>query len=163
MARDILLTLTDDGVFDLVVQGRDVAGDDSFGTAVLISLFTDARAQTDELPPEWQDPRGWWADAMLAENGGDARGMGSRLWLLAREKQTQSVMARAEDYARQALQWLIDDGLVAAVDVSVANPKNGILALEVEVTHLSPQGVQHSTDRWTVTLDGATITMMRAA
>lgn len=163
MAKDILLTLTEPGVFDLVTQGHDLAGDGSFGTAVLISLFTDARAQADELPPEWQDPRGWWADALLAENGGDALGVGSKLWLLSREKQTEAVMARAEDYARQALQWLIDDGHAAAVDVRVDNPENGVLALGIEITHRSPQGLQSFTDRWTVTLDGSRITMKRAA
>ena len=72
-------------------------------------------------------------------------------------------MARAEDYARQALQWLIDDGHAAAVDVSVDNPKTGVLALGIEITHLSPQGARRFTDRWTVTMDGAGITMKRTA
>ena len=38
---------------DLRVSGRDLLADDSLYTAVVISLFTDARARAeDELPPE---------------------------------------------------------------------------------------------------------------
>ena len=163
MARDILLSPTGDGLFDLVLQGGDLAGDDSLGTAVLISLFTDARADADVLPEGVTDPRGWWADALLAENARSFSGVGSLLWLLAREKQTQEVMARAEDYARQALQWLVDDGLASAVSVFAENPRNGVLGLGIEVVLSSPDADQRSTDRWTVTLDGSSITIRREA
>lgn len=162
MARDILLTQISAGVFDLLTQDDDLVGDESLGTAVLISLFTDARADADDLPPEWKDPRGWWADAMLATASRDFQGVGSRLWLLARQKQTTEVVARAEDYARQALQWLIDDGTVSAVNVTADAPSMGLLTLEVAVTHTDPKATQRSTSRWTISMDEQQISMRAA-
>jgi len=162
MARDILLTQISAGVFDLLTQDDDLVGDESLGTAVLISLFTDARADADDLPPEWKDPRGWWADAMLATASRDFQGVGSRLWLLARQKQTTEVVARAEDYARQALQWLIDDGIVSAVNVTADAPSMGLLTLEVAVTHTDPKATQRSTSRWTISMDEQQISMRAA-
>ena len=40
------------------------------------------------------------------------------LWLLAREKRTPAVLARAELYVREALQWLVDDGVASAIAVA---------------------------------------------
>ena len=58
---------------------------------------------------------------------------GSLLWLLAREKQIPSVLARAEGYAREALAWLIADGIASRVDVVASFPALGWLALEVAI------------------------------
>ena len=57
--------------------------------------------------------RGWWADALLSMQGDDL-GTGSKLWLLRRQKQLESVLVQAEAYARSALQWLINEGLASA-------------------------------------------------
>src|SRR3546814_7028008 len=43
--------------------------------------------------------------------------IGSRLWLLRRVKLTRQTQLDAEFYARQALQWLIDDGHCSAIDI----------------------------------------------
>jgi phage gp46-like protein len=90
-----------------VVTGRDLE------TAAIISLFTDRLAEPDDrLPdPDDADRRGWWADWEQDHL------IGSRLWLLAREKQTEDVRRRAEDYCREALQWMLDDDVADAVDV----------------------------------------------
>ena len=58
---------------------------------------------------------------------------GSLLWLLAREKQIPCVLARAEAYAREALAWLITDGIASRVDVAASFPALGWLALEVAI------------------------------
>ncbi|MFV4846653.1 phage GP46 family protein [Edwardsiella tarda] len=77
-------------------------------TAILISLFTDRLARADDRF-EGSDRRGWWGDS------GDSVQLGSRLWLLRREKLTTDVARRAEEYAREALAWLKDDGVVGDV------------------------------------------------
>ena len=98
-----------------VANGSLVAGAD-VETAVLISLFTDRLALADdEIPDAPQvgiaDRRGWWGDQ-------DSNYLiGSRLWLLDRVKGPLNVAQRAEDYAREALQWMLDDGVVAKFDV----------------------------------------------
>lgn len=106
------------GMGDLTLTGGALALDDGLRTAILISLFTDARAaQDDELPDRAGDRRGWWGNAFPVESG-DA-GMGSRLWLLSRAKALPATLVRARAYARDALQWLIDDRIASALDIDV--------------------------------------------
>ncbi|MFH0024517.1 phage GP46 family protein [Pseudomonas fluorescens] len=81
--------------------------------AVLISLFTWRRAADDDALDD--DERfGWWGDSFPTV--ADDR-IGSRLWLLRRVKLTRQTQMDAEFYAREALQWLIDDGHCSAIDI----------------------------------------------
>lgn len=107
-------TLT--GAADVVIGAADLQTDAGLEAAVMLSLNTDRRAEAgDELPDGQTDRRGWWADG-LGEPADDR--WGSRLWLLDRSKRTPDVLTRAETYAREALQWLIDDLVATAVDVT---------------------------------------------
>lgn len=81
--------------------------------AVEISLFTWRRAADDDALDD--DQRyGWWGDSFPTV--ADDR-IGSRLWLLRRVKLTRQTQLDAEFYAREALQWLIDDGHCNAVEI----------------------------------------------
>ncbi len=147
-AQDIILRYDEGGsVYDVRVMGSDLAGDASLGTAVLVSLFTDARAEADELPPEYDDPRGFWGDA-LAETP-----LGSRLWTLYRSKQTPAVAAAAERYAREALQWLIDEGYATSVDVQAQSAGIGRLEMTIAVTQARPSLLRRAAQVWRVTID----------
>lgn len=92
---------------DVFVQNIDLP------RAVLISLFTWRRANADDIT-EGQK-MGYWGDVVEPPAVNDK--IGSRLWLLSREKLTNSVFNRAREYALEALQWLIDDGIASRVDV----------------------------------------------
>lgn len=147
---DILLAYSGQ-LADLRLKGRDILGDDSLYTAVLVSLFTDARATSaDELPPELAqeaDLRGYWGDAITE----DKQSIGSKLWLLHREKQLPRVLARAEQYATEALQWLVRDGLAIAVQVTASNDTLGVLSLAVKITLPTVQGLSIRTEQWNFT------------
>lgn len=151
---DILLFYDAERGADFRLRGRDLLGDDSLYTAVLVSLFTDARAtSTDELPPEMQqenDLRGFWGDAVMD----DTPSLGSKLWLLHREKQMPVVLRRAEQYATEALQWLLRDGLATAVVVTASVPKPERLGLAVCITLPSLPGAPARTEAWNFTLSG---------
>ncbi|SPX13542.1 phage protein GP46 [Escherichia coli] len=68
---------------DIAQDGIDMLTDDSLTTDVTISLFTDRRSlDSDTLPDGSDDRRGWWGDSYRD------RPIGSRLWLLSREKAT---------------------------------------------------------------------------
>jgi phage gp46-like protein len=106
---------------DWVLAGSDLASGRDLETAVVLSLFTDRLALADDpLPdPGDSDRRGWWADWNAADPVlGDIGPLGSRLWLLSREKQLNSVRLRAEDYTREALAWIIEDEV--ADDIAIA-------------------------------------------
>lgn len=110
---DIAL-LFDSGAWgaDFAISGGDLALDDGLRTAVIISLFTDARALDDDALPAGADRRGWWGDC--ANDDPNDR-IGSRLWTLAREKVTDVTAIRARDICREALAWLVDDAIVASI------------------------------------------------
>lgn len=121
----------DAGGADLLIENDDLASDEGLRTAVLLSLFTDRRANDDDvLPGEDDDRRGWWADEFLQVEGDR---MGSRLWLLDRSKRTADVVPRAEQFAREALAWLLEDRVAAAVDVT-ATADGIVLRLDVTIT-----------------------------
>ena len=106
-------------------SGAPLNSEHDLKTAVLISLFTDRRAYDDDgLPDPRGSKRGWWADAISEK-------IGSRLWLLHREKQLNSVVLRAKEYAAEALQWLIDDGVVEKVEITAEIVRTGFLGLQV--------------------------------
>lgn len=157
---DILITQNEQGLFDLPVKKGDLVGDGSLGTEIMVSLFTDIRAEKDELPPEYGDLRGWWADALFSPQG-EGQGVGSKLWLLRRQKQLEAVLVRAETYARDALRWLVNEGLATAVEVTAENPSPGLLALRVAVTRTSPSVMQRVTDVWKVGITEESVTMAR--
>lgn len=114
--------------FDLAIQGGDLATDSTLETAVLLSLYTDRRAlDEDVLPDNGTDRRGWWCDAY------SNRLQGSRLWLLSREKDLDSVLRRAEQYAKEALAWVIEDGIGETVQVEAIHLRRGVLQLIVGI------------------------------
>jgi phage gp46-like protein len=106
---------TGDG--DVMMLDGDIASDRGMYTAIVLSLFTDRRAATDDVPPSGnpQDLRGWWADEFAAAPG-DL--YGSRLWLLDRSTLTNQTALLAQSYAEEALQWMVDDGAVASIPVT---------------------------------------------
>jgi phage gp46-like protein len=104
----------------------DLTTDRGLTTAVLLSLFLDRRAETDDKPPSGDstDRRGWWGD-QFAEVEGDK--IGSRLWLLDRSKRTNETALRAEEYVREALAWMIEDRVVSSIDVTIEMTQSALL------------------------------------
>jgi phage gp46-like protein len=97
--------------------------------AVSISLFTWRRAQPDDYLPG-TERMGWWGDSFAPVEGDR---IGSRLWLLARAKLLADTPAKAKEYAEEALQWLLDDGVAAKVDVQAERQGLETLAMRVVI------------------------------
>tara|TARA_R110000868_G_scaffold31325_2_gene114803 strand:- start:4174 stop:4662 length:489 start_codon:yes stop_codon:yes gene_type:complete len=122
-------------VSDYELDTGALLADAGLQTAVIISLFTDRRAEPDDtLPAEASDKRGWWGDAIAVQVNGrtveDDR-IGSRLWLLSREKQLASVVERARQYCKEALAWLIEDGICERIDVTAEIVRTGVLGVQI--------------------------------
>lgn len=117
--RDTLpLTVTIDGQTTSLGLLQDIDNDltHPLVRAVVISLFTWRRANADDVLPAPRGSRmGWWGDSFPPVPNDR---IGSRLWLLARAKLTATVVQQAQDYAKEALEWLIDDGVAARIEVS---------------------------------------------
>lgn len=98
--------------------------------AVIISLFTWRRAGPDD-PVDDEELFGWWGDSYPTIV--DDR-IGSRLWLLRRVKLTADTQRDAEFYAREALQWLLDDEHVLSLEITSEKAGNDRLNLGVILT-----------------------------
>ncbi|EMO4249235.1 phage GP46 family protein [Citrobacter freundii] len=104
---------------DLTVTHDGLSLDEGLVTLVIICLFTDARASSDDVIPDGSgDPRGWPGDTFSDSP------WGSKLWLLDREKLTEDVRQRVEDYASLAMQPLLRAGYArnARIAASISRP-----------------------------------------
>ena len=138
----------DTGEFDLAI---DTLGDletvNDLSTALLVSMLTDARADPSQVVvPEYR--RGWIGDAVPPIDGFK---LGSLLWLTETAKTTQGTMTIAASFARDALQWLLDQGIAEDVQVEgeITGPRQGRL----RITIVSPGGVTQTqyVDLWRAT------------
>lgn len=131
---------------DLSLVAGDLATEAGLKTAVIVSLFTDRRARPDDrLPQDGGDRRGWWGDVAAREADDQ---IGSRLWLLSREKQTPQVVARAREYALEALGWMLRDRVASSVEVEAEITRPGVLGLGVIITRPDGPGRQRFDFVW---------------
>ncbi|MFH1999962.1 MAG: phage GP46 family protein [Planctomycetota bacterium] len=121
--------------FDVAIINGDLQTDPGIETAILVSLFTDRRAESDDLLPSANmGRRGWWGDLYQGNTG---RRVGSKLWLHSREKVTDQALATIRDEVDESLDWLIEYGLAMRTAVEVeairSNLVTPILGIDVKV------------------------------
>ena len=98
---------------DLILSDVDLATESGLKSAVIVALFSHARADdADAVPGAPDDRRGWWGD-MVADIEGDVTG--SKRWLYYREKATEATARLIREADRAALQFLIDQRVVSGV------------------------------------------------
>jgi phage gp46-like protein len=123
--------------FAMNATGSDLLLDNGLQTAVIISLFCDRLADAaDTIPDGTGDRRGWWGDTPAPNASDSPAGLdltGSRLWLLARSLQVTETLRRAESYAREALQWMLDDGVAGSVTAHAVFPAAPPNTLELTI------------------------------
>ncbi len=101
---------------------------DPLTRAVIISLFSWRRAEPDDSPDE---ANGWWGDSFPTVQNDR---IGSRLYLLSRQKLTNKTPIKAREYISQALQWLVDDGVAVRVDVSAERTGINLMSASVVIS-----------------------------
>jgi phage gp46-like protein len=111
-------------VGDWVFEAPDLVNDEGLETAVVLSLFTDALANEDDVLPSLteDDRRGWWAQPW-----------GSKLWLLSREKWTDDVRLRAEFYCLEALEWMKTDGVADRIECEARLMEVGTVVVAIAI------------------------------
>lgn len=125
--------MINDQPLTIVIGGQQATlglqSSDPLVRAVIVSLFTWRRAQPDDQLPA-SERMGWWGDS-FPPVAGDR--IGSRLWLLSRAKLLPDTVARAKEYAQEALQWLVDDGIATRVEVDAERQGQSTLALACRI------------------------------
>jgi len=116
---DIRITWSPEMLRGDILFPRQRTTETALAAAVAVSLLTHRTAEADdELPNGTTDRKGWWGDHEARDLYGGTP-IGSRLWLLVREKQTEETRRRADEYIREALEWVTADRLAERVDVNV--------------------------------------------
>lgn len=111
-----------------------LGNDQSLETVVILSLFTNAGATEQEIRSAGLNTNlGWWADSPSLREPG-RRPWGSKFWLLSRGKTTLETLRRLEGYVVSALQWLIDEGIVATVSCTATRLRPGVVGLDLTLT-----------------------------
>lgn len=112
--KDVKLIQGPDGIYDISLSGNQIASVETMETAIIVSIFTDGRADASQVP----DPlsrRGWIGDAISEVR----RKIGSTLWLYSQARMTSKTVAAIKDAANEALRWFIDDEKADDITVSV--------------------------------------------
>jgi phage gp46-like protein len=118
--------------------------EDTLSTAVILSLFTDRRAERDDqLPLHQTDRRGWLGDEFMGD-GFDSRvdSLGSALWLCYVTKTTTNVLERARFAAQEALAWMVRDEIASRIDVTALWAGERLDRLAVRPTIYRPDQVR---------------------
>lgn len=128
----------DTGSGDWQAASGDLTSGDDLQTAIYISLFTDRQARSDDSY-DGDNRRGWWGDTDADYE------IGSRIWLLQRQKLTTTVANSAVSYAKEALQWLIDDGVVESITVTtqIVYPSRLYMAITYQKPDRTSSTVQY--------------------
>lgn len=115
--------LADSDKLNAFVIGTGLISGSDLYTAALISIFTDAAASPDDVIVDGtNDPRGWWGDSNI----------GSKLWLRTRSKATALIPALVKSDVETALQWMLDDDVVAQINVTTEWTKPNMLGGQIE-------------------------------
>lgn len=107
-------------------------------TAVILRLFTDARAGKDDVLPYGQtDKRGWVGDEFMSnmDSKRQSSPMGSKLWVYYISKAEDSIPAKCKAAAEDCLKDLIKSGWISGVNVDAqwAGEKQDRLGLRVRL------------------------------
>ena len=113
---DILIRPDGFGNYDLQLSadGTQFRGAEGFETAIPTSLFTDARAPASAVA----DPirrRGWIGNLLTLDIN---RELGGLVWLYEQSRLTVDLLNQIRVAARQAVNWMVEDGVVLEIDVT---------------------------------------------
>lgn len=101
-----------------VITDKGIQRDTTIASAVFLSLGLDLRVD---------GVSGWWQETYTDMP------QGSKLHSLAGRKVTTEVLALAVQYAEEALQWFVDDGIASAVSAT-STEENGRIGLVPALT-----------------------------
>ncbi|WP_296201454.1 phage GP46 family protein [uncultured Hyphomicrobium sp.] len=151
LSPDLLINVADYGVYlDFAIAEKTEIGNrgglrskEALHTAILIQLFTDARARDNDptLDPLDPDRRGWWGDSIAPADEQQDYPLGSRLWLLRRALLNEETAQIANEMVVECLQPILNQGVVARFEVETEasyarvsgyGPETGVLLIGIK-------------------------------
>ena len=121
---DAVLNVTplgDEILYDFKIDSDgDIETEDQLDTAILVSLFTDRRAQPSEVVKA-QQRRGWIGDLETPEDL-----WGSMLWLFEQARLTGAIVAGIGNAAQNAFEWMTRDKVATEVSARAIVRASGV-------------------------------------
>lgn len=116
---DIKLTQTNNNYYDFNFgDDGDFQTVDNFDTSILLSLYTDKRASSFEVPDS-EKRKGYLADELYTDFT-----HGSKLWLLDQSRLNTNTRNLATTYTQDSLSWLVSDGYLNSIEVNTTTSNN---------------------------------------
>ena len=114
---DLYIEQDDEGIFDLVIDTdtRDFKTTDGFDSSIVVSLFSDRRAYSDEVPDALRR-RGWIGD-LVSEVPNDRHGSG--LWLYEQRRLVGETSIGVRNEAAAAFNWMQDEAIADHAEAEV--------------------------------------------
>ena len=132
--------------YDISILNGDLKECDDLDSAVIISLFTWARAEAGEV--DENAPRfGWFGDKIDTDNTDST---GSKLYLLKRKKITNQTIMDSREYIEQALHWMIEDGVATEINAEVERNTSDVNRVDalVQIVRGDRSRTMKFTDLW---------------
>lgn len=121
MTIDVLMKKGADGIYDIEWdENGDLLTTNGLESALDISILGEVRANEAEIIIP-QKRRGWWGSAVLGYE------QGSKLWLLSQDRKTEENRVLSEEYAKKALQWMLDDKIAREIIINSEFTFDGLL------------------------------------
>lgn len=112
---DIKLIDNGEGEYDIGFSDTgDFILDDSFETAILMSIFCEKRADKTEVP-DVLFQRGWIGNLFFP----DGYEIGSKIWLYEQARLTNDTINGIKDELINATKWMIEDGYATDINVTM--------------------------------------------
>lgn len=126
MTTDVILSKRN-GYYDFDwTDSGDISTAETLDTAILLSIFEEARAAASEIVDPIQR-RGWIGNETTPDFE-----QGSKAWEFYQERITGSILADLGSAIRNALQWMIDFNIAASVIVKQPFLKNGKVCVNID-------------------------------
>lgn len=125
---DIKFFYEDPAPADIRINGENLVRDPGLENSILISLFSNGRADSrDAIPNEEDKLGGWWGDTLLETP------FPSKLWTLGRTKINDTTIALVEQFTKDALGWMEEDRLADIISATATRTGVNIITTEVRI------------------------------
>ena len=142
MTTDVRLN-KDKGYYDISFNASgDIETDQTLDTAIIMSIFEEARASASEIPAS-NKRRGW-----LGNETTPAFEQGSKSWEFEQERVTGSILAELGVVINNSLQKLVDEGIAVSVKTNTPFLRNGIVVVSVDIGRDGSQIERKFFDLW---------------
>lgn len=124
---DLSLYHREDGNFDLDFDGVDLRTGKSLENGVVLSIGSEGRSAGNSFEKTLQSD-GWWGEPTFENDR-----WGSLLHTILSKKNDANIILLAEQYVKDSLKWLVDDGVFGSVEAT-ATKDDSALYIDVAIS-----------------------------